>query len=177
MTMLHFSVSNNKKTKQKTNKIETQLVKKMFSLLPPEQTLWRKLPNIQGCAWVHEPMYLWRLFFFFFFFFVVYFVIVCSCVFVWGATACPHQCVGYAALSTTWYKTRYPTYASVADWLYAGIQLLFITPKLGRFIYPDRISLQDLSAPTLLCTRARAAVSLTTLSARQKTGKGRKNKP
>ena len=172
MTMLHFSVSNNKKTKQKTNKIETQLVKKMFSLLPPEQTLWRKLPNIQGCAWVHEPMYLWRLFFFF-----DDDDDECACVFGGGATAHHHQWVGYAALSTTWYKTRYPTYASVADWLYAGIQLLFIPPQLGRFIYPDRISLQDLSAPTLLCTRARAAVSLTTLSARQKTGKGRKNKP
>lgn len=52
-----------------------------------------------------------------------------------------HQWVDYATFCTTWYKTKYATYALVADWRYAGIQLLFITPNRGRISYPDRISL------------------------------------
>lgn len=83
-----------------------------------------------------------------------------------GSIIHDHQWVGYITFRTTWYKTWYPTYAPVADWRYAGIQLLFITPKRGRLIYPDRISLQDLVVPTLLCTRAHAADSFTNLSAR-----------
>lgn len=50
---------------------------------------------------------------------------------------------------------EYSSYAPVADWRYAGIQLLFISPQLGRLIYLDRISLHDLSVPTLhQCARS-----------------------
>ena len=139
--------------------------KNIFCLFPLEPTLKLTPQHVQGWAWVHEPISSWRLFFFFWWW---WWVCVRACVFGGLATAHHHHWGGYAAFSTTWYKTRYPTYASVADWRYAGIQLLFIPPKLGRLIYPDRISLKDLSAPTLLCTGVRAADTLSTVSARQK---------
>ncbi|CAI5647485.1 unnamed protein product [Oreochromis niloticus] len=63
---------------------------------------------------------------------------------------------------------EYSTYA--ADWRYAGIQLLFITAKPRRFIYPDWLSQRDLADSTLLCTWAHSADLPTALSARQKTG-------
>lgn len=76
---------------------------------------------------------------------------VCACLVGGGGSQQQHhdhQWVDCVALSTTWYKTCYPTYAPVADWRYAGIQLLFITPKPGHLICPHRVSLQDLSLPT-----------------------------
>lgn len=72
-----------------------------------------------------------------------------------------YQWVGYVAFSTTstWDKIWYSTYAPAADWRYAGIQLLFITPKRGFLIFPDRISLHDISAPAPLRARAHTADS------------------